>query len=120
MLAPLLIPRAFASGTLLCEGEEADRMWVIRKDSPSVRLEPTSRGDSRRVASMGAGTTVGEIRSRQAVGVGGVRRDVECYELSRAAFEAIRCSLASITPFSARELVQRIRVLNDDLRLLNG
>jgi sulfate permease, SulP family len=92
-----------------------------------VRLEPTSRGDPRRVASMGAGTTVGEMallevgkRSASVV----CDEDVECYELSHAAFEAILHDHPLLArkhyTFFARELVQRIRVLNDDLRLLNG
>ena len=102
-------------------------LWVIRKGSLSVRLEPTSRGDPRRVASMGAGTTVGEMallevgkRSASVV----CDEDVECYELSHAAFEAILHDHPLLArkhnTFFARELVQRIRVLNDDLRLLNG
>lgn len=128
LLASLLIPRAFASGTLLCtEGEEADRMWVISKGSVSVRLEAASRSDSRRIASMSAGTTVGEMalleaRKRSATVV--CDEGVECYELSRAAFEAILRDhpllARKLYTYFAREMAQRIRVLNEDLRALNG
>jgi CRP-like cAMP-binding protein len=49
---------------------------------------------------------------------------VECYELSRAAFEAILRDhpllARKLYTYFAREMAQRVRVLNDDLRALNG
>ena len=128
LLAPLLVPRAFAAGTLLCtEGEEADRMWVISKGSVSVRLKSAGGGETRRIASMGAGTTVGEMALLEA----GKRsasvacdEAVECYELSSAAFEAILREhpllARKLFTYFARAMVQRLRVLNEDLRALDG
>jgi len=127
VLAPSLIPRSLAAGTVVCaEGEEADRMWIISKGSVSVRLSPASASDPHRIASMGAGRTVGEMALLE----GGKRaatvvcdEDVAAYELSRATFDAIlrdHPPLArKLYTYFAREMVQRIRVLHQDLRALN-
>src|SRR5271156_1729356 len=62
VLAPMLTPRQFPAQAVICaEGEEADRMWIIRKGSVSVLLGQANGTDARRIASMGAGTTVGEM-----------------------------------------------------------
>jgi CRP-like cAMP-binding protein/anti-anti-sigma regulatory factor len=123
-----LIPRDFPAGALVCsEGEEAERMWILTKGSVSVRLRVPLPRDGRRIASMAAGTTVGEM----AVLEGGQRsatvvcdENVSCYELSRAAFDTIQRDHPQVArklfTYFAREMVQRVRVLHQDLRTLAG
>jgi CRP-like cAMP-binding protein len=62
VLASLLAPHDFAPGAMICrEGENADRMWVLTKVSVSVRLGLDGQQAPRRIASLAAGTTVGEM-----------------------------------------------------------
>jgi sulfate permease, SulP family len=126
MLTPLLIPRTFACGAVVCtEGEDADRMWIISKGSVSVRLDMGNRNDTRRIASIGPGTTVGEMALLE----GGTRSatvvcddDVASYELSRASFDALLRDhpllARKLYTYFAQQMVQRIRILHGDLRAL--
>ncbi|GBU16313.1 hypothetical protein AwMethylo_05280 [Methylobacterium sp.] len=59
-LGALLREERHPAGTVLCrEGEPADRIWLIRSGSISVRV-PSGR-TNRRIAAFGPGTTVGEM-----------------------------------------------------------
>ena len=127
ILIASLQPRKFPSGAVMCkEGEGADRMWILAKGSASVRLRGPGADDSLRVSSVGAGMTVGEMSLFD----GGARsatvvcdEEVESYELTRAAFDHLveRHPPIARKLFShfARELAQRVRVLNGDLRAAN-
>jgi sulfate permease, SulP family len=89
----LLTRRLFAKGeTLGLEGESGDRMWLIMNGSVDIRLRVDDARGSRRIASLGTGTTVGEMAliektTRSASIVAG--EDVETLELNRAAYETI-------------------------------
>jgi SulP family sulfate permease len=119
--------RKFSSGAVMCkEGEDADRMWMLVKGSVSVRLRGPGPDASLRVSSIGAGMTVGEMSLLD----GGPRsatvvcdEEVESYELTRAAFEQLVEQHPQIArkvfSYFTRQLTQRIRVLNRDLRAAN-
>ncbi len=101
-------------------------MWILTRGSVSVRLRATGQNE-RRIASMAAGTTVGEMSLIE----GGRRsatvvcdEDVSGYELSRSAFETIvndhpHIARKLFTHFT-RDLAQRLRELHADLRMLTG
>lgn len=125
LLRSLLTPREFEPGKVICsESEDADRMWVLTKGSVSVNLRAES--GFRRIASLTAGTTVGEMamlegaaRSATITADG----EVSSYELSREAFATIRrehpvLALKVITYF-AQEMTRRLRQSNLDLRGAN-
>jgi MFS superfamily sulfate permease-like transporter/CRP-like cAMP-binding protein len=111
-----MMRRHFPQGTMLCHaGEEANSMWLMLAGSVSVRVLDAN-GKRRRIASLGHGTTVGEMalidgRPRSAELV--ADEAVDCYELSRDAFETIlrtEPSLASRLLFNiAKQLVHRLR-----------
>jgi len=90
-LEPLLVRREFPAGAVICsEGDDADRMWILTSGSASVRLRAAAPHATRRIASMGPGTTVGDMALLE----GGRRsatvvadEEVFSYELSRAALE---------------------------------
>jgi SulP family sulfate permease len=119
--------RKFPSSAVMCkEGEDADRMWILVKGSVSVRLRGPGPDDSLRVSSVGAGMTVGEMSLFD----GGPRsatvvcdEEVEGYELTRAAFDQLVEQHPQIArklfSYFTRELAQRVRVLNRDLRAAN-
>jgi MFS superfamily sulfate permease-like transporter/CRP-like cAMP-binding protein len=122
VLAGHLVAREFPAGTTLCvEGEPADRMWLLTKGSVSVRLS-AARG-TRRIASCAIGTTVGEMAFIE----GGTRsasvvtdEDTVCYELGRAAYDAILrdhpvIANKLLTNLSL-ELARRLRRTSDELR----
>ncbi len=125
LLRSLLTPRDFEPGKVICrEGEDADRMWVLTKGSVSVNLRAES--GFRRIASLTAGTTVGEMamlegaaRSATITADG----EVSSYEFSREALAKIRrehpvLALKVITYF-AQEMTRRLRLINLDLRGTN-
>ena len=122
----LLIPRDFPAGAVMCrEGDNADRMWILTKGSVSVRLQAAAQND-RRIAGMAAGATVGEMALLE----GGQKRsatvicdeDVSSYELGLPAFETIMRDHPQIArklfTYFTRDLVQRVRLLHQDLRTL--
>ena len=68
-------------------------MWILRKGSVSVLLGQGHGADARRIAGMGAGTTVGEMALLE----GGKRSStivcdeaVEAYDLLRSDFDTIQ------------------------------
>ncbi len=122
VLAATLVTRDFAPGDVICrEGGDADRMWVLTRGSVSVRLHAGDR--SRRIASIAAGATVGEMAMLE-----GIHRsatvtadgEVSAYELSREAFEAILRQHPTLGQkllgYFAREMTRRLRLLHRDLR----
>ncbi len=124
----LLVARDFPAGAAMCrEGDEADRMWILTNGSVSVRLNAAAQSE-RRISSMAAGTTVGEMgllegnRRRSATVV--CDEDVSSYELDRPAFETILRDHPQIArklfSYFTRDLVQRLRMLHEDLRTLSG
>ena len=128
VLLPLLTRRDFPAGAVICsEGEEADRMWVLTKGSVSVRLHSTGEHESRRIDSMAAGTTVGEMAlltagRRSATVV--ADEEVLSYELSRAALDTILQTYPQIAvkllTYFAREMIRRLRINHQELRTLTG
>jgi MFS superfamily sulfate permease-like transporter len=117
---------AFPRGTTLCRaGAPADRLWMLTRGSISIWV--AAPGGRQRLASIGAGCTVGEMgllndlpRSAE------VRADddVLAYELTSAAFGEIlenrpdigHAVLRSI----ARQLADRLRSTTEDLRLIGA
>jgi ABC-type transporter Mla MlaB component len=123
-LRPLLKPREFATGDAICrEGDPGDRLWLLAKGSVSVRLNVDDRRGSRRIASLGRGTVVGEMAL-----IDGNRRSasivadeaVVCYELSTGDFDRLQRDrpgiAAKIMRNTARELARRLRRTSEDLR----
>jgi len=123
LLEARLVPRVFAPGETICEeGQEADRLWLLTRGTVSIRLEVAERG-SRRIASLGMGTVVGEMAllstGRRSASV--VADDVvECYELAEAAFRTLlddHPRIASkILANLAREMARRVRTTSEYLR----
>jgi anti-anti-sigma factor len=115
--------RHYAAGEVLCrEGDSADTMWILARGSVSVRL---ARGhdETRRVAGLSVGTTVGEMALLE----GGQRsatiiadEDVECYALTRTALATLlerhpTIALRLLVNLGA-ELSKRLRMTSDALR----
>jgi sulfate permease, SulP family len=119
--------RKFSLGSVMCkEGEDADRMWILVKGSVSIRLRGAGADESLRVSSIGAGMPVGEMSLLD----GGPRSatvvcdaEVEGYELTRSAFDRLVEQQPQIArklfSYFTRELAQRVRLLNRDLRTAN-
>lgn len=123
-LEKVLIRRDFKRGDTLCrEGDAGDRMWLIMKGSVSVRITMSDGGESRRIAGLGRGTTVGEMALVESVPRSATivaDEDVVCYELSRTVFDTLLNNhpmLASrILGNLAREFARRLRRTSQDLR----
>jgi SulP family sulfate permease len=107
----------------LCRtGDAADRFWIIRRGSVSVRL--VGAKSQIRLASLAPGCCVGEMglldnRPRSADVV--ADEEVQAYLLTKESFDAImrehphigQAILSNI----ARQLAQRLRHTSEDLRL---
>jgi CRP-like cAMP-binding protein/anti-anti-sigma regulatory factor len=125
-LERLLTRRDFAPGATICrEGEAADRMWVLTKGTVSVKVE--SENGPHRIASLAAGTTVGEMALLET----GLRsatvtadEEVSSYELGRDAFDIILRDHPRIAQkllsYFAREMARRLRLSDRDLRAVGG
>ena len=123
-LRSILAPRDFAAGSILCrEGDAADRMWILTKGSVSVRLGHDGGQETRRIAGIAAGTTVGEMallemgqRSATVTADSGV----SSYELTKAAFDTLCRTHPQIAlkifAYFAHEMSYRLRILHRDLR----
>ena len=123
-LRKLLKLREFEAGEAIArEGDPGDKMWLLVKGSVSIRLETADHRGTRRIASLGRGTVVGEMAL-----IEGARRSasivadeaVACYELSSDDFNVLlRDSpvvAARIMRNTARELARRLRRTSEDLR----
>ncbi len=118
-----LTPAHYASGEVLCRaGDPADRFWIIRRGSVSVRLAGSN--SQLRLASLAPGCSVGEMgllegkpRSADVI----ADDEVEAYLLTKESFDSImrdhpqigQAILSNI----ARQLAQRLRHTSEDLRL---
>lgn len=123
-LRKILKLRKFEAGDTICrEGDLGDRMWLLVKGSVSVRLDVADHRGSRRIASLGRGTVVGEMaliegapRSASII----ADEAVTCYELSGDDFNLLlRDSpvvAAHVMRNTARELARRLRRTSEDLR----
>jgi MFS superfamily sulfate permease-like transporter len=124
VLRAVLTTHEFSRGETICrEGEAGDRMWLIVKGSVSVRLKIDGAHDSRRIAGLGRGTTVGEMALVESVPRSATivaDNNVVCYELARDRFDVLLRDnplLASkLLGNLARELTRRLRQTSQDLR----
>jgi MFS superfamily sulfate permease-like transporter len=123
VLSRHLEPAHYTTGEVLCHaGDAADRFWIIRRGSVSVRLAG-ERGNIR-LASLAPGCCVGEMgllenkpRSADVV----ADEDVQAYLLTKESFDTLmkehphigQAILSNI----ARQLAQRLRHTSEDLRL---
>jgi sulfate permease, SulP family len=90
----LLHHRTFEAGEVIShEGDEvADEMWILTSGTVSIRLKFAQGKRSRRVASLGPGTVVGEIafiESGRRSATISADEHVECYVLDRRAYALI-------------------------------
>lgn len=123
ILSRHLAPAHYAAGEMLCRtGDAADRFWIIRRGSVSVRLAGVKA--QIRLASLAPGCCVGEMglldnRPRSADVV--ADEEVQAYLLTKESFDTImrehphigQAILSNI----ARQLAQRLRHTSEDLRL---
>jgi SulP family sulfate permease len=120
----LLTLREFKCGDVVCrEGDAGDRMWLIVKGSVSVRLRIDGHHETRRIAGLGRGTTVGEMTLVEAVPRSATivaDEDVVSYELPREHFDVLLKEqpilAAKLLGNLARELTRRLRQTSQDLR----
>ncbi len=123
-LRKVLKLREFNAGEALArEGDPGDRMWLLAKGSVSVRLDVDDHRGSRRIASLGRGTVVGEMaliegKPRSASIV--ADEHVACYELRSEDFDMLLREkpviATGIMRNTARELARRLRRTSEDLR----
>jgi CRP-like cAMP-binding protein len=123
-LRSILAPRDFAAGAILCrEGDAADGMWIVTKGSLSVWLHHDGGQETRRIAGIGTGTTVGEmalLETAQRSATVTADSDVSSYELTKEAFDTLcrRHPKIALKIFSyfAHEMSYRLRITHRDLR----
>ncbi|MER9964441.1 cyclic nucleotide-binding domain-containing protein [Mesorhizobium sp. M0045] len=113
----------FPRGTVLCRaGDQADRLWMLTRGCISVWVD--APGGRRRLASIGAGCTVGEMgflterpRSTDVI----ADEDVVAYELTSSAANKISKAKPHIAQAVlrsiARQLSDRLRNATEDLRM---
>jgi sulfate permease, SulP family len=126
-LGAVLTLREFNRGDVVCrEGDAGDRMWLIMKGSVSVRLRTDGHHQSRRIAGLGRGTTVGEMALVESVPRSATivaDENVVSYELLRDGFNIVLKEhpvlAAKLLGNLARELTRRLRQTSQDLRF-NG
>lgn len=122
-LTARLKPVSYKAGEALCRaGEPADRLWIITRGSVSIRVAGAHH--ARRIATLGAGTSVGEMglldrRPRSADVV--ADEDVESHVLTAEDFDALLREEArlgqSLLATIARITAQRLRDTSEELRL---
>ena len=124
VLAEHLQLMRYATGIPLCRvGDLADRLWILKRGSVSVRI--AGEHSNRRLASLGPGCSVGEMgllekcpRSADVI----ADDDVEAYLLTQETFDTIlreqprlgQALLANI----AQQLAHRLRDTSEELRSL--
>lgn len=113
----------FPKGAVLCRaGDQADRLWMLTRGCISVWVD--APGGRRRLASIGAGCTVGEMgflterpRSTDVI----ADEDVVAYELASSAANKISKAKPHIAQAVlrsiARQLSDRLRNATEDLRM---
>jgi SulP family sulfate permease len=123
LLRTALVPCSYAAGAVLCHaGDPADRLWVLTRGSVSVRVAGARA--ERRIAALGAGTSVGEMglldrRPRSADVI--ADEEVEGFVLTAENFDALLRSEPllgqSLLATIARQTAQRLRATSEELRL---
>jgi SulP family sulfate permease len=109
---------------LFARGDAGDEMYMVRKGRVSIRL-PLAGGKHHHLATVGPGEMFGEMsfldrdqRSADAVAV----TRTELYVISRARLDALEATDAALSSelFErvAREIAQRLRIANMELRAL--
>jgi sulfate permease, SulP family len=123
----LLHHRTFEAGEVISrEGDElADEMWILTSGTVSIRLNFAQGKRSRRVASLGAGTVVGEmafIESGRRSATIIADESVECYVLDRPAYAVIADEHPQIVSKMLANLLHEsmIRLRNADEELSRG
>jgi CRP-like cAMP-binding protein len=96
-------------------------MWILTRGTVSVWLKLAD--GRRRIASLAAGTTVGEmalLQSGRRSATVSADEDVSCYELNRVTFEKILDTNPTIglklLKYFTREMARRLRLSHQDLR----
>jgi SulP family sulfate permease len=128
VMASVLTRGEFAKGAVLAaENDDGDRMWLIMKGSVNVCLHVDGVRGTRRIASLAAGTTAGEMalieatkRSASLVAA----EDVVCWELKRNDYDAIMrehqgIGIKLLTNL-LHEMTHRLRSTSDTLRETEG
>ena len=124
VLASLLTKREYEKGAILAaENDPGERMWLLMKGTVDIRLRVENYKDGRRIASLGAGTTVGEmalVESAKRSATIVAAEHVICWELDRNTFERIIAEHPQIGTKLLirmfREMSQRIRNTSEQLR----
>lgn len=127
LLAAATDTRQFAAKQTLCqEGDAGDRMWLILAGSVSVTV-PVPGGRTLRVASLGQGTTVGEMAliergPRTATIV--ADEPVQCVELTLDAFDRLMGEHPGVASRLLANLclamTRRLRITTAELRAVSG
>ena len=113
-----------AGQSLFARGDAGDEMYMVRKGRVSIRL-PLAGGKHHHLATVGPGEMFGELsfldrdkRSADAVAV--IRTDL--YVVSRVHLDALQETDAALSAHLfervAREISQRLRIANMELRAL--
>jgi sulfate permease, SulP family len=123
----MLHHRAFEAGEIVShEGDEvAEEMWILTSGTVSIRLNFAQGKRSRRVASLGAGTVVGEmafIESGRRSATIVADEPVECYVLDRPAYAEIGTDHPQIVSKMLANLLHEsmIRLRHADEELSGG
>ncbi len=123
----LLHHRTFEAGEVIShEGDEvAEEMWILTSGTVSIRLNFAQGKRSRRVASLGAGTVVGEmafIESGRRSATIVADEPVECYVLDRPAYAVIGAEHPQIVSKMLANLLHEsmIRLRHADEELSGG
>lgn len=127
VLSSLTDARRFAPKEILCrQGEPGDRMWLILAGSVSVNV-PVSEQRTLRVASLGQGTTVGEMALiERAPRTADIAADdaVECVELTLDTFDRLVRDHPGIASRLLSNLclamTHRLRTTTAELQALSG
>jgi anti-anti-sigma regulatory factor len=118
----MLTVRNFKRGDIIChESDNADRMWILTKGTVSVWLNV--EGGRKRIASLAAGTTIGEmalLQTQQRSATVSADENISTYELNREKFERMlekNPMLAfKLLNYFTHEMARRLKLSHQDLR----
>jgi MFS superfamily sulfate permease-like transporter len=128
VVSSLLREERYETEQELChEGDAAAELWILTRGSVSIRLHSGDGRRSRRVASFGMGTVVGEMAmvledgKRTATITADV--PVECYGLAKSSFRSLlrdRPEIGNKLLYNLlRDSIQRVRTTSDELRAMS-
>jgi MFS superfamily sulfate permease-like transporter len=129
VVASMLHAERYDAGAELCrEGDDADELWILTRGTVSVLVRLAGEGNrSRRVASFGMGTVVGEMAmvlddgKRSATIV--ASEAVECYGLAKSSFQSLLHDHPAIgnklLGNLLRDSMERLRNTSDQLRAMS-